>query len=102
VLSLLGAPARVSPRDALVEYGYLGGGYGVVGPLEREAITVVARTEGILLDPVYAGRAMGALIDMIRNARQDLGDTVVFWHTGGSPALFAYASELAPSRTADR
>jgi len=101
-LSLLGNPARVSPGDARVEYGYLGGGYGVVGPLEREAITVVARTEGIVLDPVYAGRAMGALIDMIRNARQDLGDTVVFWHTGGSPALFAYASELAPSRTADR
>jgi D-cysteine desulfhydrase len=102
VLSLLGHPARVEPERALVEYGYLGGGYGVVGPLEREAISLVARLEGILLDPVYAGRAMGALIDMVAHARQDLGDTVVFWHTGGSPALFAYASDLAPSRTADR
>lgn len=102
VLSLLGNPARVKPADAVVEYGYLGGGYGVVGPLEREAISLVARLEGILLDPVYAGRAMGALIDMVRNGRFDPGDTIVFWHTGGSPALFAYASELAPSRTADR
>jgi D-cysteine desulfhydrase len=102
VLSLLGHPARVGPEQAIVEYGYLGGGYGVVGPLEREAISLVARLEGIVLDPVYAGRAMGALIDMIRNARLDPGDTVVFWHTGGSPALFAYASELAPFRTAER
>jgi D-cysteine desulfhydrase len=102
VLSLLGHPGRVRPEQAIVEYGYLGGGYGVVGPLEREAISLVARLEGIVLDPVYAGRAMGALIDMIRNARLDPGDTVVFWHTGGSPALFAYAPELAPWRTAER
>jgi D-cysteine desulfhydrase len=102
VFALLGNVTEVSPRDAHVEYGYLGGGYGVVGPLEREAIALLARLEGIVLDPVYTGRAMGALIDMIRNAREDLGDTVVFWHTGGSPALFAYAAEIAPSRVADR
>jgi len=102
VLTLLGNPARVSPADAIVEYGYLGDGYGVVGSLEREAISLVARLEGIVLDPVYSGRAMGALVDMIGNARADLGDTVVFWHTGGSPALFAYAAELTPSRAADR
>lgn len=101
-LALVGNPARVSPADAHVEYGYLGGGYGVVGPLEREAISLVARLEGIVLDPVYTGRAMGAMIDMIANGRFDPGDTVVFWHTGGSPAIFAYASELMPSRTADR
>lgn len=102
VLSLLGSPTRVVPEQAIVEYGYLGEGYGVVGPVEREAISVMARLEGILLDPVYAGRAMGALIDMIRSGRTDLGDTVVFWHTGGSPALFAYASKLLPSRPAER
>jgi D-cysteine desulfhydrase len=102
VLELVGDPKRVSPADAHVEYGYLGGGYGVVGPLELEAISLLARLEGIVLDPVYAGRAMGAMIDMIRNARIDRGETVVFWHTGGSPALFAYTAELMPSLTADR
>jgi D-cysteine desulfhydrase len=73
-----------------------------VGPLELEAISLLARLEGIVLDPVYAGRAMGAMIDMIRNARIDRGETVVFWHTGGSPAMFAYTAELMPSLTADR
>jgi D-cysteine desulfhydrase len=78
-----------------VKNDYLGEGYGVVGNLEREAIRLVARNEGILLDPVYTGRAMGGLIDMIRKKEFASGDTVLFWHTGGAPALFAYARELA-------
>jgi D-cysteine desulfhydrase len=63
---------------------YLGGGYGVVGDLEREAIATVARAEGIILDPVYTGRAMGGLLDQIRRGRFTKDDTVVFWHTGGA------------------
>jgi D-cysteine desulfhydrase len=65
--------------------------------LEREAIQLVARYEGILLDPVYTGRAMGGLIDMIRNKEFTSSDTVLFWHTGGTPALFEYARELITS-----
>lgn len=83
------------PRDAvMVDNAYLGGGYGVVGELERRAVTLTARKEGILLDPVYTGRAMGALMDMIENGRFQQNDIVLFWHTGGSPALFPYAAAL--------
>ncbi len=55
-----------------------------------------ARAEGILLDPVYSGKAMAALLDWLRDGRIGDGDTVVFWATGGAPALFAgrYESEL--------
>lgn len=70
------------------------GDYGVVGESERDAIRLTARTEGVLLDPVYTGRAMAALIDMIRRGRLTENDRILFWHTGGTPALFAYADEL--------
>ena len=75
---------------------FLGAGYGVVGENERRAISLAARTEGILLDPVYTGRAFGGLIAMIEAGEFGAGDEVVFWHSGGSPALFSYASALLP------
>lgn len=78
----------------IVVYGYKGEGYGVVGALERDAIRLLARTEGIVLDPVYAGRAFGALLDLIRQGVFPREETVLCWHTGGAPALFAYAREL--------
>ena len=73
---------------------YIGDGYGVVGHLEQEAIHLTASLEGILLDPVYTGRAMGGLIHLIRNGRFAASDNVLFWHTGGTPALFAYGASL--------
>jgi len=91
----IGLEARFAKKDFKVVYGYVGGGYGVVGDLEREAIRLAASREGIILDPVYAGRAFGALIDLIRKGVFRRGETVLFWHTGGAPALFAYAKELA-------
>ncbi len=90
----LGVDAGYAAGGFHVRYDYLGGGYAVVGDLEREAIRLLARHEGILLDPVYTGRAMGALIAMIRNGEFTPDETVLFWHTGGAPALFAYAREL--------
>jgi len=69
---------------------YLGEGYGIFGKLEREAISLVARSEGILLDPVYTGKTMGGMLDLIRSGEIGTSETVLFWHTGGSPALFAY------------
>ena len=92
--ALLEIEHRFSTEDLILAPGYTGAGYGVVGELEREAISLTARTEGILLDPVYTGRAMGGLIDMIRTGEIGKNDSVLFWHTGGAPALFAYASEL--------
>lgn len=92
---LLDLNARFEPQEFIVHDGYLGGGYGVVGDAEREAITLLARLEGLLVDPVYTGRALAGLIDLVRQGRFAADETVVFWHTGGLPALFAYAETLA-------
>ena len=90
----IGSDVRLTKNDITVVRGYMGEGYGVVGDFEREAIRLIARCEGIILDPVYAGRAFGALVDLIRKGVLKRGETVLFWHTGGAPALFAYAKEL--------
>lgn len=92
--TLIGADHQFSETDLILNSDYVGEGYGVVGTLENEAIEMTAQTEGILLDPVYTGRAMGGLIDMIRSGKIKKTDTVLFWHTGGAPALFAYSSAL--------
>ena len=91
---LIGADYEFSESDLILNSDYVGEGYGVVGALENEAIAMTAQTEGILLDPVYTGRAMGGLIDMIRTGKIKKTDSVLFWHTGGAPALFAYSSDL--------
>lgn len=80
--------------DFIVRKEYYGRGYGMMGDLERDAISGMARNAGILLDPVYSGRAMGGLIDMIKRKEFSSSDNVLFWHTGGTPALFDYAREL--------
>ncbi|MCB1644092.1 MAG: D-cysteine desulfhydrase family protein [Pseudomonadales bacterium] len=90
----IGAGLRFSQDDLILNDQYLGEGYGVIGEPEIEAITLTARLEGILLDPVYTGRAMAGLIGMIRKGEIAAGDKVLFWHTGGAPALFAYADAL--------
>ncbi len=73
---------------------YVGGGYAVLTAAEREAIELTAQKEGILLDPVYTGKAMAGMIDLIRWGAFTRGQKLLFWHTGGSPALFAYADQL--------
>lgn len=70
--------------------------YGVVTETEREAIQLLGQLEGILLDPVYTGRAMGGLIDLIRWGAFTKQQRILFWHTGGMPALFAYAGDVKP------
>ncbi|MES9815193.1 MAG: D-cysteine desulfhydrase family protein [Candidatus Thiodiazotropha sp.] len=81
-------------KDLTLDSNYVGDGYGIIGELEKEAIALTAKYEGVLLDPVYTGRAMGGLIDMIRSGMLTKEDTVLFWHTGGAPSLFAYAESL--------
>jgi D-cysteine desulfhydrase len=73
---------------------YTGAGYGEIGAAEKEAIRLTAQYEGIMLDPVYTGRAMAGLIDLIRKGSFKKSEFVLFWHTGGAPALFAYANDL--------
>ncbi|ALF60840.1 cysteine desulfhydrase [Psychrobacter urativorans] len=92
--TLIGAEYDFSASDLILNSDYVGEGYGVIGTLENEAIAMTAQTEGILVDPVYTGRAMGGLIDMIRSGKIKKTDSVLFWHTGGAPALFAYADNL--------
>ncbi len=75
--------------DVLVNDNYIGGGYAVMGEPEIEAIQLFARREALLLDPVYTGRAGAGLVDLIRKGFFKETDTVLFWHTGGGPALFA-------------
>jgi D-cysteine desulfhydrase family pyridoxal phosphate-dependent enzyme len=85
----LGPRLEFSENDVLASADYCKAGYGVVTPAEQEAISLFARTEGLLLDPVYTGRAAAGMIDLIRKGRFRRQETVLFWHTGGQPALFA-------------
>ena len=89
VCDLLDEPYSFSTTDIMVNASYLGSGYGVMGEAEKEAIVSFAREDGILLDPVYTGRAAAGLLDLIRIGKLKRGDTVLFWHTGGAPALFS-------------
>jgi L-cysteate sulfo-lyase len=91
----LGQIMHFAPRDIDVNSDYLGAGYAIMGAPEREAIRLAAETEGLLLDPVYTGRAFAGMIDLIRKGSIRHDETVLFWHTGGTPALFAYSYELA-------
>ena len=76
-------------------YGeYAGTAYGTMTAACREAVILAARTEGLVLDPVYTGKTFGALIDHTRKGQLTKGQTVVFVHTGGTPALFAYGNEI--------
>lgn len=91
---LLGLSREVKPQDVCVDAGYLGAGYGIVGDPEREAIRLFARTEGILLDPVYTARAAAGMIDLVRRGVISRNQHILFWHTGGMPALWAYGRDL--------
>jgi L-cysteate sulfo-lyase len=80
-------------RSRVVAYDdYVGGGYGVPTPAMVEAVALTARCEGILLDPVYSGKGMAGLIDLVRKGFFRREDNVVFLHTGGATALFAYSN----------
>jgi D-cysteine desulfhydrase family pyridoxal phosphate-dependent enzyme len=94
VCGLIGFPMTFQPGDICANADYLGEGYAVMGPPEREAIELFARREGILLDPVYTGRAAAGMIDLIRRGVIGKDETVLFWHTGGIPALWAYSGQL--------
>jgi D-cysteine desulfhydrase len=85
----LGKPNTITLEDVKVNADYCEPGYGVVTENEINSIRLFARQEGLLLDPVYTGRAAGGLIDLIERGFFSADETVLFWHTGGTPALFA-------------
>ncbi len=90
----LGLPIEVSATDFDNEDSYVGERYGIPTAEGLEALQLVARTEGILLDPVYTSKGMAALVAHIRSGKLATDQPVVFLHTGGAPALFGYAEEL--------
>ena len=89
-LDLIGVEQRV-PADKVIAFDdYVGPGYSLPTDAMVEAVKLLARTEGILLDPVYSGKAMSGLIDLVRKGYFKEGSNILFLHTGGSPALYAY------------
>ncbi|HVJ98748.1 MAG TPA: pyridoxal-phosphate dependent enzyme, partial [Acidimicrobiia bacterium] len=84
IRAMTGADAEI-----VVDVDHVGPGYGELDDTTVEAIRIAARGDGILLDPVYTGKAFAALISWARRGRIGSGEAVCFWHTGGQPALFA-------------
>jgi len=91
---LLGTPEYVTTDDIILNDVPLAPGYGLLNPLTIEALNLAASLEGLLLDPVYTGKAMAGVIDRVRTNAYDNSVNILFLHTGGQPALFAYESEL--------
>ena len=87
---LMGMSGAVTRERIVANTDYVGSGYGKPTDAMIEAINILARTEGILLDPVYSGKGMAGLIDLIRKGHFNASENVVFLHTGGSVGLFGY------------
>lgn len=93
-MALLGLDLPLDQDEITVYDDYIGAGYGIPTPACVEAIRLVAQTEGVVLDPVYTGKAMAGVIDLIRRGEITSRHKVLFLHTGGAPGLFAHSSEL--------
>jgi L-cysteate sulfo-lyase len=87
----IGLDASFSPGDFKVFYDYVGSGYGQISPEGLEAIKLLASKEGVLLDPIYSGKVMAGLIDLIRAGLFSKKDNVVFIHTGALGGLLSHA-----------
>ncbi len=89
----IGRPGIVAREHVVANCDYVGEGYGMRTEGMNEAVLMLARLEGLLFDPVYSGKALAGMIDLIRTGALGSGD-IVFLHTGGAAALFAYADQL--------
>ena len=92
----LGLPHRLKPEDIDSDEAYIAPGYGLPSPAGREALSLLATTEAILLDPVYTAKALAALIADVRAAKYPPGSVLIFIHTGGVPAIFADPAGVLP------
>lgn len=86
----IGIGGAVGRADVVANCDYVGEGYGIPTPGMVEAVELLARLEGLLLDPVYSGKGMAGLIDLVRRGHFGADDNIVFLHTGGSVGLFGY------------
>lgn len=92
--ALLGSEARLHPDGVDIREDHIGPGYGRPSQAGLAAMLLAARTDGLLLDPVYTAKAMAGLVDAARDGELTDDDTVVFLHTGGLPAAFAYRDAI--------
>jgi L-cysteate sulfo-lyase len=90
----IGKPGIVAREDVVANCDYVGAGYGIPTAGMNEAVLLLARLEGLLFDPVYSGKALAGMIDLVRKGEFARGENIVFLHTGGAAALFAYADQL--------
>jgi L-cysteate sulfo-lyase len=90
----VGAPGVVGRDDVVANCDYVGDGYGIPTKAMNDAVLLLARLEGLLFDPVYSGKGLAGLLDLIGKGEIGSDETVVFVHTGGSAALFAYRDRL--------
>lgn len=90
----IGVPGCVARDDVIANCDYVGDGYGIPTAAMNEAVILLARLEGLLFDPVYSGKALAGLIDLVGKGHFEGAENIVFLHTGGSAALFAYKGEL--------
>jgi L-cysteate sulfo-lyase len=94
--SHLGLPGLLARDTVQANCDYVGAGYGIPTPGMIEAVQLMAQMEGILLDPVYSGKGMAGLVDLIRRGHFRKDENIVFVHTGGSVGLFGYREVFAP------
>ncbi|WP_245440099.1 D-cysteine desulfhydrase [Mesorhizobium sp. Z1-4] len=94
LMAFAGIDGEIPPETIVADSDFIGPAYGVPAKETIEAIELVARLEGILLDPVYTGKSMAGLIALIRRGHFKAGENVVYLHTGGTPALFAYTQSF--------
>ena len=94
IAELLGCENPVKPVEILTWDGSLAPGYGRIGESTRSALRLMARTEGLFLDPVYTAKAFAGVLGLLKDGTLRPGMRVLFVHTGGLPSLFAYADEV--------
>ncbi len=90
----VGAPGVVERADVVANCDYVGAGYGIPTEAMKDAVLLLARLEGLLFDPVYSGKALAGMIDLVQQGFFDEARNIVFIHTGGAAGLFAYADQL--------
>ncbi len=91
---LIGQNPNAGPDDVIIHYGYHGEAYGVITRECIDAIKLLARLEGVFLDPVYTGKAMAGMIDILRKGKFNKDENVVFIHTGGYPGIYPHAESF--------
>jgi D-cysteine desulfhydrase len=95
-LTLLGCGAIVQPEEIVIDGSQLGDGYGLPTQAMQDAVRLMARAEGLLIDPVYSGKAFAGLLADLGHGRFGSGDNVLFVMTGGTPGLYAYRDTFQP------